>query len=410
MQSRTLQIGDREANPAHTYTFQTNIMGVNHAIYEEAKGVLLSRNHFVIVSYHWLALSQCMHILGVPIITDDPDTIARFKYPVVDIRIAHREEGDSRPLPRRREEGGRHILMLAQDLDTLALAVRWISLYEFHTAAVVTKCHGCMKYKTLGLITDAESRPRYCTTVSYKNAKNTTDTMAYCIRTYQALTQLRIPNQRVRIHIPTTERIILLFKKFMGPSEIYLTAALQDLLFMVQKYVKTANALVVAGEYLLAEQHFRVISDAVIDSYTLSMARTRLLTEDTIVPLVLLHRIVLDAAVMHGLIRLRLHKRLEYVWSLCLEIVGFISSFANHDQILGFTATDQVAHWWKRSGVQHFVHLAIIDNVAEWASEDGLCDIVQAIKDEPEEYHREIFYAGYDAKALPAAFSSMVRI
>ncbi|KAK4547020.1 hypothetical protein LTR36_001241 [Oleoguttula mirabilis] len=65
----------REMSTAHTYSFHTSILGVNHQIHDEATKVL-RKNAFVVVSFEWPGLKESTHMFDVPIVTERKRLVA----------------------------------------------------------------------------------------------------------------------------------------------------------------------------------------------------------------------------------------------------------------------------------------------------------------------------------------------
>ena len=62
---------------AYTYRFHPNILAVNRQMSKEALQVLLS-NNFIVLSHRFPGLSKFIHRLGLPVITESQDHVARF--------------------------------------------------------------------------------------------------------------------------------------------------------------------------------------------------------------------------------------------------------------------------------------------------------------------------------------------
>ncbi|KAK6390698.1 hypothetical protein LTR65_005302 [Meristemomyces frigidus] len=80
---------------AHTYSFHTSILGVNHQIHDEATKVL-RKNAFVVVSFEWPGLKESTHMFDVPIVTERKRLVARFANHSLRVHILHPDQEDLR--------------------------------------------------------------------------------------------------------------------------------------------------------------------------------------------------------------------------------------------------------------------------------------------------------------------------
>lgn len=131
--TRDVQVSEasmRDLSIAHTYRFHTNILAVNHEVSKEAAQVLLA-NNFIVVSDKWESFTGYKNRLVLPIVTENPTHIQRFKHYKVRVHIARSNE------PANVKLGS--FLIVAEELPELCMMVRLL----FYIANTHTKLLIC---------------------------------------------------------------------------------------------------------------------------------------------------------------------------------------------------------------------------------------------------------------------------
>jgi hypothetical protein len=328
-------------------------MLVNKTISAEAKEELYSYNRFIVVSYQWPTLGAAIHMYDVPIVTENQKAVVRFAEYSMRLHLRHRDC----PKGKAKAYKTHCFLMHMDDMPRLCRAVRWISILAPSAGTIVIRDRSEPKYKGRDF-TDHTVKKKFHMSVRIRSTTYTPMSESLQWSLVSHLSGLRIAGMEVKetaldgdYTLPS--RSLQYLQSISGAPYIFVTALAWDMIDIARSLMATANGLVLKGDYNGALERYWNIY------YPCSMGLVfstpdDIFTSDAEEPIVILCRILVDAAASYGLLKLRDHdiRAAAEAESYTHRYVGFMSQFDDRDRIVGFPDTPQ-ATWFVASGAWH---------------------------------------------------------
>lgn len=283
----------RVKSTAHTFRFHADILATNHHIREEALKVLVS-NHFVMVSFKWNALQVAKHIHGLPIVCEDQKAVAKFKDHHLKVNIHHGHKG----LRTGTSGKGRSFLMLAVDLPLFCgEMMRWELLMAPSPDNILVHLRDSPPNKLHIIKQNLDGVHSVVTTkIQLRSTEGSPMDTALETRLLDPFQSMIANSLRVEIMDSLQPEKSRALAELMGPRLVFLKPMSWLAVEVAQNIKRSADELVVQGDFDRALAKYHMVMDAQ-EAYRLLSSPPEVWRSDSGIPLGLLQRIVMDAAV-----------------------------------------------------------------------------------------------------------------
>lgn len=317
----------RSESLACTYCFHIQVLNINQQVRDEALEIL-SCNRFIIVSYVWPELAKIHHQFSVPIVTEHPTHVARFKHHVMRIHI---QAPPTVPNHLKQKEAKvQSVVMLAADLPAFCQMMQWLFYQatprcKFITRLQNTKDEAGYHAHSTGMTLSAK---HFVTTKIQLQSTAEVDGKPDVKALLGPFQNMIAPCQKVVfLNLDRYESTVDLhaLKHQMGPQLVWTKAMAWHMLETAQAMQRTADALVTeAQDYLGACQQYKNIWTAA--NCPLFSLDRETYQSDLALPIALVARSLLDAATNWGFIQLRLGQHLK-VDAAFMDLLDHLLSF-----------------------------------------------------------------------------------
>ncbi|KAK5165298.1 uncharacterized protein LTR77_009396 [Saxophila tyrrhenica] len=352
----------RNRSAAHTYSFQPSVLQLNKTISREASEELRRSNCFVVVSYKWPGLEDLIHTCDVPIVTQDNSAVARFQHHSMRIHLRHRDIS-----PKDTSCQTRSFLLLLRDMPLFCRTIRWASLDKSAAGRMVLNVKDPESpVEELNVFYAQTSRNVFCTNVDFRSTTRKPLSPTLEASLVRAVEDVRMPGQKVVVRgaINLSETTTHL-RSTAGAPYVFITALAWDLLDIAQALMKTANTFAAAGQHAQAAQRYLDIIAPCRDSFLFTPSEV-LFFSDCATPVVLLFRVLMNAAAAYGFERLRASDMtgVQGADDIAHHISYFISQFDDRNKILGYGDAER-ATWFLVTPALHVQLLLLLSKDQE---------------------------------------------
>ena len=338
----------RSKSVAHECRFHTNSLLVNKEICSEASEQLFRSNRFVLVSSQWPGLSDIIHLYDVSIVTEDQKVVATFQHHSLRLHLRHRDVP-----PKSTSCKAQNFLMLLRDLPEFCRAIRWVSLGAPAKGTIILKQPDTPSDQ-FQRFSNATAKKTYYTMVKLRSTLYVPLSQEVEASLLKVVQDLRIPGQKVVFDgLLISEASPAFLRSTAGAPIIFITAMAWDMIDVALELMASAKTPTLAGRYKRAAQRYRTIFEPCGESLVFSTPET-VYSSDAEAPIVLLGRILMDAAAAYGFLNLRALDVAQAIVasSIAHDLITFMGHFNNRDSVLGYISQPQVEWymacpaWW----------------------------------------------------------------